>query len=133
MMNKTIGAIAITAAVSMLVGLSACSSGGESDHAHADHETDAHSAVDPADSGSALEEASVEPVGAETPRLEETTPSADYPLTTCVVSGGPLDSMGGPIAFSYGDEEVQFCCKGCIGKFEKSPETYLAKVRSARK
>lgn len=52
-----------------------------------------------------------------------------YPLNVCVVSGNELGSMGTPITRKYGDQEVKFCCKPCIKKFEKDPEKYLGKLK----
>ena len=54
-----------------------------------------------------------------------------YPLKTCVVAGGELGGMGDPIDFVYGNRLVQFCCKGCTGKFKKDPAKYLAKIDAA--
>ena len=65
--------------------------------------------------------------------LKKITPSADYPLTTCVVSGEDLGAMGEREAYSYDGKEVQFCCPDCIAKFEKDPATYLAKIPSSPK
>jgi len=42
-----------------------------------------------------------------------------------------LASMGKPVAYKWGDTEVQFCCPDCVKDFEKEPEKYLAKVRAA--
>ena len=50
-----------------------------------------------------------------------------YTRNTCIVSDNKLGSMGTPIAKVYGDQEVKFCCKPCIAKFEKDPQKYLAK------
>ena len=66
-------------------------------------------------------------------KLEKTTPSANYPLKTCVVSGEDLGAMGERIAYTYEGTEVQFCCADCIDEFRKDPQTYLAKVRAAKK
>jgi hypothetical protein len=59
-----------------------------------------------------------------------------YPLTTCVVSGEKLGSMGP--AYVYVHEEagkpkrlVKFCCKGCVKSFKKDPEKYLKKMDQA--
>ena len=54
---------------------------------------------------------------------------ADYPLTTCVVSGEELGSMGAPVVYDHEGTTVKFCCKSCIPKFEKDPTTYLAKLK----
>jgi hypothetical protein len=48
---------------------------------------------------------------------------------TCIVSDNKLGSMGAPVTKTYGDQEVKFCCKPCVGKFEKNPGKYLAKLR----
>ena len=55
-------------------------------------------------------------------------PASGYPLTTCVVSGMRLGSMGAPYVHKVGDTEVRFCCKACLPKFEKNPEGYLKKL-----
>ena len=51
-----------------------------------------------------------------------------YPLTTCVVSGKTLGSMGSPITILYKGIEVHFCCDGCVKKFHADPATYLSKL-----
>ncbi|HEY0946379.1 MAG TPA: hypothetical protein VGD81_13970 [Opitutaceae bacterium] len=61
---------------------------------------------------------------------------ADYPLTTCVVSGEKLGSMGKPYVHVHQEEGkpdrvVQFCCRGCIKDFKKDPAQYLAKLDAA--
>ena len=53
-----------------------------------------------------------------------------YPLTTCVVSGEDLGSMGEPVVYDHEGTTVKFCCKNCVPKFEKDSETYLAKLKS---
>ena len=54
-------------------------------------------------------------------------PAAD-PLKTCVVSGNELGSMGKPITKVYDNQEIKFCCKPCIKKFEANPAKYLGKL-----
>jgi len=54
-----------------------------------------------------------------------------YPLQTCVVSGEPLDSMGGPVAITYEGQAVKFCCSGCEGDFRAEPAKFLAKIDAA--
>jgi YHS domain-containing protein len=54
-----------------------------------------------------------------------------YPLDTCIVSGGKLGSMGDPVIYEHEGREIRFCCKGCIGQFEKDPEKYLKKMDEA--
>ena len=51
-----------------------------------------------------------------------------YPLKVCIVAGKKLGSMGKPVTLVLKGQEVKFCCKGCIGKFKKNPEKYLAKL-----
>jgi len=58
-----------------------------------------------------------------------------YPLTTCPVSKMGLESgaaMGGPIDRIYANRLVRFCCKKCLGKFEKDPAGFLAMLDAAR-
>lgn len=58
-------------------------------------------------------------------RAEEAKP---YPLTTCLVSDEKLGEMGKPVLINHQGQEVGFCCKSCIGNFEKDPAKYLAKL-----
>lgn len=51
-----------------------------------------------------------------------------YPLKTCIVTDNKLGSMGTPITKTYDGQEVKFCCKPCVKKFEKNPAKYLAKL-----
>ncbi len=51
-----------------------------------------------------------------------------YPLKTCLVSGNDLGSMGGPITKVYNGQEIKFCCKPCIKKFEANQPKYLGKL-----
>ncbi|MBK8095443.1 MAG: hypothetical protein IPK32_26630 [Verrucomicrobiaceae bacterium] len=51
-----------------------------------------------------------------------------YPLKTCLVTGNDLDSMGGPITKVYDGQEIKFCCKPCVKKFEANKAKYLAKL-----
>ena len=55
----------------------------------------------------------------------------DYPLTTCVVSGDALGTMGEPIKRVIAGREVRFCCEACIAEFEKDPAKYLAILNAA--
>ncbi|MGP1309344.1 MAG: hypothetical protein ACTS27_04010 [Phycisphaerales bacterium] len=58
--------------------------------------------------------------------------SKDYPLTTCVVSGEPLDSMGHMVERVYANRLVRFCCPPCTLEFEKNPAKYLSIIDEAR-
>jgi len=55
-----------------------------------------------------------------------------YPMTTCVVSGEALDSMGKPYVFTYEGQEVQLCCMDCKKTFDKNPEEYMKKLAAAK-
>lgn len=60
----------------------------------------------------------------------------DYPLSTCVVSGDELGSMGDVVKYAYKttegkERDVLFCCKDCIKKFKKDPEKYLKMIDEA--
>jgi YHS domain-containing protein len=52
-----------------------------------------------------------------------------YPLDTCVVSGNKLGSMGKVITKTHEGQEVKFCCKPCIKKFDKDPAKYVGKLK----
>jgi YHS domain-containing protein len=52
-----------------------------------------------------------------------------YPLKTCIVSGNDLDSMDGPFTKTYSGQEIKFCCKPCIKKFEANQTKYLTKLK----
>jgi hypothetical protein len=63
---------------------------------------------------------------------------ADYPLTTCAVSGDKLEDgdMGPPQEFIYKeagkpDLFVRLCCKDCIKGFHKDPAKYLKMIGDA--
>lgn len=60
-----------------------------------------------------------------------TTASAakPYTLKTCVVSGNELGSMGKVVTKTYEGQEVKFCCKPCIKKFDANPAKYLSKLK----
>lgn len=52
-----------------------------------------------------------------------------YTADTCIVTDNKLGSMGTPVTKVYGDQEVKFCCKPCVAKFEKDPQRYLKKIQ----
>lgn len=49
-----------------------------------------------------------------------------YPLPTCIVSGDQLD-LSVPAVVVNG-QQVRFCCKACVKKFQANPEKYLIKL-----
>jgi hypothetical protein len=52
-----------------------------------------------------------------------------YTRSTCIVTDNKLGSMGTPVTKVYYGQEVKFCCKPCVAKFERNPQKYLAKIR----
>ena len=54
-----------------------------------------------------------------------------YPVTTCVVGGGPLGAMGGPANVVAGNRLVRLCCGGCKAKLKADPAKYLAALDAA--
>lgn len=54
-----------------------------------------------------------------------------YPLTTCVVSGEPLDAMGGPHVVEHEGRTVKLCCKDCVKDFQADPQAFLAQIDAA--
>jgi YHS domain-containing protein len=59
----------------------------------------------------------------------KTSNAGSYPLTTCVVSGEKLDSMGDPHVFTHEGTEVRLCCESCLDDFNKEPAKYMAKLK----
>ena len=57
------------------------------------------------------------------------TTGGEYPLTTCVVSGEELGTMGKPVVVVHEGTTVKFCCKSCIPEFEEDPAKYIAKLK----
>ena len=56
----------------------------------------------------------------------------DYPFETCLIRDkSKLGSMGDPVQRVVGNRLVQFCCKGCVGAFDKDPAGHLAKLDAA--
>ena len=51
-----------------------------------------------------------------------------YPLNNCLVTDNELGSMGKVVTKVYDGQEIKFCCKPCVAKFEKNPAKYLAKL-----
>ena len=64
-------------------------------------------------------------------RAAEETKSGAYPLDHCVVSGQKLGSKGEPVVYNYKGREIKFCCKGCVGVFEKDPAKYIKMIDEA--
>ena len=66
-------------------------------------------------------------------RAEDKLAAKPYPLTTCIVSGEKLDSMGKPFVYDHEGREVRFCCKNCVKDFKKEPAKYLQQLDAAGK
>ena len=64
-------------------------------------------------------------------KVADSTTLKAYPLDYCIISGEKLGEMGDPVVREYEGREVKFCCKMCIGKFEKDPSKYFAQIDSA--
>ncbi len=62
--------------------------------------------------------------------IEEQT--KNYPLTTCVISGEKLGTMGDPIDRVYANRLVRFCCAPCVTEFESDPAKYFRQIDVAR-
>ena len=56
----------------------------------------------------------------------EVTPAGAYPLAVCPVSGETLGEMGDPVVKVYEGREVKFCCKNCVGTFEKGLKSSMS-------
>ena len=52
-----------------------------------------------------------------------------YLKKTCIVSGNKLGSMGIPVRMVREGQEIKFCCKPCVKKFNTNPGKYLAKLK----
>jgi len=51
-----------------------------------------------------------------------------YPLKTCLVTDNELGSMGKVVTKVYDEQEIKFCCKPCVKKFEANPAKFLSKL-----
>jgi YHS domain-containing protein len=58
---------------------------------------------------------------------------AHYPLSTCVVSGEQLGSMGDPYEVVIGNRLVRLCCKSCENDLRAKPQDHLPKLDEAWK
>jgi hypothetical protein len=75
---------------------------------------------------------SVAGCAADKPATEEK--AKPYPLQTCIVSDEEFGGdMGDPIVKVYDGREVKFCCKSCVGKYEKNKEAFNVKLDAAVK
>jgi YHS domain-containing protein len=51
-----------------------------------------------------------------------------YTKNVCLVTDNTLGSMGTPVTKVYDGQEVKFCCRPCVAKFEANPSKYLSKL-----
>ncbi len=58
---------------------------------------------------------------------------ADYPLTTCIVSGDKLGSDDEVTQVVIGNRLVRLCCDGCIKSVRAEPVKYLSKLDAETK
>lgn len=71
------------------------------------------------------------------PETTQSSPAAEqtaakvkpYPLKVCLVTDNDLDSMGGEVVKVYDGQQIKFCCKPCVKKFEANQAKYLAKLK----
>lgn len=55
---------------------------------------------------------------------------AQYPLTTCAVTGEELGGMGEPVEMMSGNYLVRLCCNGCKKAIEADPTAAIAKLEA---
>jgi YHS domain-containing protein len=67
----------------------------------------------------------------EAAKTEKAAAEDTYPLSTCIVTGAELGSMGEPVVYDHEGREIRFCCAGCIKKFEADTEGYIEKMDAA--
>ncbi len=67
-------------------------------------------------------------------KLDKATADAqrdDYPLATCLVSGGELGGMGEPFEMVLAGRLIRFCCDGCVEDVETNPAKFIAQLDAA--
>ncbi len=61
--------------------------------------------------------------------VAEAAEAIPFPKITCLVSGEKLGTMGIPPQLDYHGQQIKFCCKSCIPKFNADPEKYMAQLK----
>jgi hypothetical protein len=56
----------------------------------------------------------------------------NYPINWCLVTGERLGADGPPVEIMHEGQLIRLCCKGCVSKFKRNSEKYLAKLKAAR-
>lgn len=64
---------------------------------------------------------------------QKDTKAKPYPLEKCIVSDEKLGEMGKPVVLTYEGQEMKFCCKDCVKKFNKEPAKYIKLMEEAAK
>jgi hypothetical protein len=59
-------------------------------------------------------------------------PVKPYPLDYCLVSKEKLGEMGDPFVMVHEGQEIKFCCKGCVKKFNADPAKYLEILKKSK-
>lgn len=55
----------------------------------------------------------------------------DYPMDTCIISGGRLGGMGEPYELVIANRLIRLCCEGCEGKVMAAPAEHIATLDAA--
>jgi YHS domain-containing protein len=72
----------------------------------------------------------VAPISASPDKAEPVSDPATYPLSTCVLSGSPLEGEKA-VSTEHEGRELRFCGKKCLAAFEKDAADYLKKLDAA--
>ena len=67
----------------------------------------------------------------EPPALASEQSVKPYPLEICLVTDEPLDEWDEMQRIVYQNQEMKFCCKMCLKKFNANPDKYLALLPQA--
>jgi hypothetical protein len=57
-----------------------------------------------------------------------------YPLKVCLITGEKIGTEGmTPVTITNQNQEIKFCCGGCVKTFKKDPEKYMKKLQEEEK
>jgi len=74
-----------------------------------------------------------DPVASNTPSQASSVAQARYGgQKTCPVTGDELGSMGSPIPVTVQGQTIYVCCRGCVAKVQRDPDSFLRKVEAER-
>lgn len=59
------------------------------------------------------------------PTAEASAKVKPYRSNMCAVTDNKLGSMGRVVTIVHEGQEVKFCCRPCVRKFQKNPQKYL--------